>query len=170
MADIWDHVWDYYLILVYLDYCFLLLFSRVALLFSTECSRVGIPPISLRGLLEEYCIHFHIQVFRPSYKFLHQRSFYRLLCCVAGCSSGGVRIPLPELFSHRRKVSFSWEICLESYWAHFRSLALGHTFPIISSTIPARDCIILEGSFSEGSCGSFGEFSCDSRVHPFMEG
>ena len=33
---------------------FLLLFSRVVVLFSTRCSRVGIPPLSLRCLLEEH--------------------------------------------------------------------------------------------------------------------
>ena len=161
MAAIWAHVLDYHFDIGLLRLCFLLMFSRVVVLFSTWCSRVGIPPLSLEGLLEEYCIHFHIHVFRPSYKFLHQRSFCRLLCCVAGSSSGGVRNPLSELFSHRRKVSFSWEIILESSWAYFRYLASLHLFPIIFSVVPARDCVILEGSLSEGSYGSFGVFSYD---------
>ena len=150
--------------------CIPLLFSRVAVLFSTGCSRAGIPPISLRGLLKEYCIHFHIHIFNPSYNFLRQRSLCRLLCCVVGCSIGGARNPLSQLFSRRRKVSFSREISLESSWEYFIYLALGHIFPIIYNAVPARDCVILEGSFSEGSCGSFGVFSCDWRVQPFMGG
>ena len=147
--------------MVCLDFCFLLLFSKVAVLFSTGCSREGIPPLSLRGILEEYYIHFHIQVFRPSYNFLHQHSFCRVLCYVAGCCSGGLRNPLSELVSHRRKDSFSWENILEGYWTYFRSLELGQLFPIIYSIVLVGNCVILEGSFREGSCGSFGVFSCD---------
>ena len=147
------------------DYCaFFSYLVEIVVFLSTRCSQEGIPPLSLRGLLEEYFIHFHIQVCRPSYRFLHQHTFYRLLCCVAGCCSGGVKNPFSELVSHRRKVSFSWEICLEISWACLRYLALGQLFPIISNIVPARDCIILEGNFSEGSCGSFGVFSCDWGV------
>ena len=140
------------------------------MLFSIRCSRAGIPPLSLRSLLEEYCIHFHIQVFRPSYNFLHQRSFCRLLCCVAGCCSGGVRIPLSKLVSHRRKAWFSWEIYLEISWEYFRSLELGHIFLIISNAFPARECVIFEGCFSGRSCGFFVVFHCDWGVNPFMGG
>ena len=152
------------IILVYGLFRLLAFFSclvEIAVLFSTGCSQVGIPYLSLRGLLEDNFIHFHIQVFRPSYIFLHQHIFYRLLCCVAGCCSGGFRNPLFELVSHWRKDSLSWEIILEGSWTYFRSLASSQLFPIISSIVPAGNCAIFQGNLSEGSCGSFGVFSCD---------
>ena len=78
-----------------------------------------------------------------------------------GVAVEGFRNPLSDLVSHWRKDSFTWEISLESPWTYFRSLALGQLFPIIYSAVPARYCVILEGNFSEGTCGSFGVFSSD---------
>ena len=39
---------------------FLLLFSRVVVLFSIGCPRVGIPPLPLRSLLERFVLYFSI--------------------------------------------------------------------------------------------------------------
>ena len=162
MESIWDYVLDYYF--VYGLFRLLSFFSclvDIVVLFSSKCSRAGIPPLSLRGLLEENCISFPHSCFQAKLQLLHQRSFCNLLCCVAGCNSGGFRNPLSELVSHWRKDSFSWEISLEGSWTYFIYLAPGQLFPIIYSIVPASNCIILEESFSEGSCGSFGLFSYD---------
>ena len=105
------HVLDYYF--VCLDFCFLLLFSKVVVLFSTGCSRAGIPPLSLRSLLGEFCMHFHI-------RFLGQASSYFIIvvsigyCAVLqGAAVEGIGIPLYELVFHCREVSFTWGTCLE---------------------------------------------------------
>ena len=42
------HVLDYHLILVCLEFCFLLLFSRVVVLFSTRVFLIGNPYLILR--------------------------------------------------------------------------------------------------------------------------
>ena len=141
------------------------------MLFSTGCSRSGIPPLSLRGLLGEYwsIISTHPELF-PSFILQLQCSFYIILCCVAGCCSGGLRNPLPELVFHRREDSFSWDISKEGFWAHFRSLELGQPIPIIYSAVSVGNCVILEGNFRRGSCGSFGVFSCGWRVQSFIGG
>ena len=80
-------------------------------LFSTGCSRAGIPSLSLRGLLEEHCTSSPHSGLRPSYNFLHQHNFYRILCCVAGCSSGGSFWVSFELVLQWRKASIHWKAC-----------------------------------------------------------
>lgn len=142
---------------------------EIAVLFTTECSRAGIQPLFLRGLLEELHSFPHLG-FQAKLQLLHRYNFYRIMCCVLGCCSGGFRNPLSELVSHWRKDSFTWEISLESSWTHFRSLVPGQLFPIIYSVVPAGNCVILEGSFNEGSCGSFRVFSYDWRVQTFIRG
>ena len=50
-----------------------------------------------------------------------QRNFYLELGCVAGCCSGGLRTPLPELGFQRRKIYFLCEISEEYSGADFTS-------------------------------------------------
>ena len=82
---------------------FLLLFRRVAVLFSTGCSRAGIPPLPLRGLLGEiYIVFIHIQAWGQAPFFILSIISIAEYCCVAGCCSGGLITPLPGLFLSRR--------------------------------------------------------------------
>ena len=86
-AAIVIHVW---IIICFgiLRLCFLLLFSRVAVLFSTRVFPVGNSYLILReGEVLE--LHFLISAFWPSYLLQLQRSFYLDLGCVAACSEGG---------------------------------------------------------------------------------
>ena len=67
---------------------FLLLFSRVALMFSTRVFPVGNPYLILReGEVLE--LHFLILEFWPSYLLQLHHSFRLELGCIAGCSKGG---------------------------------------------------------------------------------
>ena len=86
---------------------FLLLFSRVSVLLSTGCSREGIPPLPLRGLLGElYFLLLHIQAWGqapfPSLSIISIAEY----CFVAGCCSGGLLTPLPGLFLRRGCLPF----------------------------------------------------------------
>ena len=102
----------------------------------------------------------------PSFSLHLQCSFCKILYCVAGCCSGGLRNPLSELVLHRRKDSFYREIILEGSWADIRSLDVGQYISITYNIILVWNFLFLEGSFSSVSCGSFWEFSCDWRVDP----
>ena len=140
------------------------------MLFSTGCSQSGIPTLSLRGLLGEYwSITSAYLEFWPRFILQLQRSFCRILCCVAGCCSGGLRNPLSELVFHRRWDSFYWQINKEGFWENFRYLALGQP-SIIYSVVSISNCVILEGSFKGGSIGSFRVFSSGLRVQSFIQG
>ena len=141
------------------------------MLFSTGCSRAGIPHISLRGILGEYLSNISTYPkFWPSFSLQLQHSFYRILCCVARCCSGGLRNPLSEVCFHRRKDYFSWEISLEGSWAHFKSLASSQDITSYDSAVSVRNCVILEGSFRGVSIGSFRVFPFRWRVQPFIGG
>ena len=160
----------YIIILVYSDFFFLLLFSRVAVLFSTGCSRAGIPPLSLRSLLGEFAFIFHIRFSGQALAYFLSAVSAGQCVVFQGAAVEGIGIPLSELVSHWREVSFPWEICLERSWAHFRSMVSEHTFANIPSIVPARECVIFRGSFNGWSSGSIAVFPCDWEVHPFMGG
>ena len=67
---------------------FLLLFNRVAVLFSTRVFLIRNPYLILREG-EVFELHFLILEFFPSYLLQIQRSFCWELGCAAGCSKGG---------------------------------------------------------------------------------
>ena len=123
-----------------------------------------------RPLGRVFIYHFHTSEILAKIHSLATVQFLFRLCCVAGCSSGGLRNPLSELVFHRRKDSFSWEIRKEGLWAHFRYLAPEKTIPIIYNAVLVGNCIILEGNFRGGSIGSFRVFPCSWRVQPFIGG
>ena len=112
--------------------------DNIAVMFITGCSREGIPPLSLRGLLEEYFTTFPHSRLRPSYNFLHRRSFCLELCCVAGCNSGELYQVSSELVLQWRKVSFHWKASKEAPWALLTYLASGQEvlIPLQHSFIP----------------------------------
>ena len=127
--------------------------AKSAVLFSTGCSRVGIPPLSLRYLLGEYFTTFPHSILRPSYNFLHQRSFCRVLCCVAGCNNGELYWVTSELVLQWRKVSINWKACKESPSALLSYLASGQGLFIPYSTVSIQIFIIL-GRSCRGGCNS----------------
>ena len=127
-----------------------------AVLFSTWCSRVGIPYISFKSLLEDYFTKSLHLGLRPRYIFLHQHFFYRILCCVAGFSSGEPYWVSSELVLQWRKVSIHWKACKEAPWAYLTHLALGQGLFIPYSTVSAQICVILGRSCRGGCSGCFG--------------
>ena len=105
------YVLDYYFVyglfrLVYLLSCL----AKIAVLFSTGCSQSGIPPLSLRGLLEEYfSIISTYLAFWPSFNLHVQHISVQNWVVLQGCSSGGEKSPFYELVLHWRKDSIHWE-------------------------------------------------------------
>ena len=85
-ANIINHVVDYYSWLPRIVVALLL--SKVAVLFSTGCSRAEIPPLSFEELIGRVCIHHFTSFFQAKLQPSTSAQLFRRLCSVAGCSSG----------------------------------------------------------------------------------
>ena len=157
MEAIWVMFLDYYFVCgLFRLLAFFSCLVEIVVLFSTGCSRVGIPLLSLRGLLKENCISFPHSGSRPSYKFLHQCSFYRILCCVARCNSGELFWVSSELVFQWRKVSIHWEVCEEAPWDLLIHLASCQGEFIPYSAVSVQIYIILGRSYRGGYSSFFG--------------
>ena len=87
---------------------FLLFFSRVAVLFSTRCSRVGIPPLSFEEPhWEIFYSSFHIIFLVQDLANFFSVVFARDCAVLLGVAVEGIGISVSELVAHWRKVSFT---------------------------------------------------------------
>ena len=135
--------------------CFLLLFSRVAVLFITRVFPVGNPYLILReGEVLE--LHFLIPTFWPSYLLQLHRSFCSELGCVAGCSKGGSLWVISRLvFQWRSYLSIGGSVRRNPRHI-FISFASGQPPTIPQSVVSVQICVIFRGSCWEGSLSSSG--------------
>ena len=84
MAAIWDYVLDYYFVCgLFILLAFFSCLVDIVVLFSTGCSQVGIPPLSLRGILEDNLISFPHLGFQFKLHLSSSAKFLQdiVLCC-----------------------------------------------------------------------------------------
>ena len=143
---------------------------EIVVLFITECSWLGIPPLPLRSSWRILVLSFpYFSILAKLQSSATAQFLFRFVLC---CRVLQWRVEKPTFWAsfHRRKDSFYWEIKKEGSWAHFRYLALGQPIPIIYSAFLVWNCIILEGNFKGGSIGSFKVFYVGWRVEPRIGG
>ena len=113
------------------------------MLFSTGCSWSGIPPLSLRGLLEEFALHSTIRHLAKAsvlmYNAVPVEDF------VLRWREEVVEVDLGDLWarSHWREVPFSWEASKEGPRTYLTHFASGHSIFIPYSVVLVHDHVIL---------------------------
>ena len=133
--------------------CFLSMFSRVAMLFSTRVFLIRIHTSSL-GKERFFELHFLIPAFYPSYLLQLQRIFCLEMGCVAGCSKGGSHWAISGLVFQWRGSQSMGGSTRRDPGNIFTYLASGRPSTIPHSTITFLNCVIFGGNCWEGSLSS----------------
>ena len=112
-----------------------LLLSKAAVLFSTGCSRAGIPPLSFEELIGRVFIHHYTSGFQAKIQPSTSAELFWRLCSVSGCSSGRDWNPnfwasfsLEEGFLHLRDMFGELQSLFHIYGIRTH---ISHTFPVL---------------------------------------
>ena len=125
------------------DIAFFSCLAKMTVLFSTRCSCSRIPPLSLRGLLEDFALHSTIKHLAKASVLMYNTVSLRGCVVLQGRSCGGLIWEISELDLIRGKFLSLGRLvkkALEIYW-HIWNQALVFLSPY--NTVPVHECVIL---------------------------